>query len=91
MVNPPLATRRSTRSPSSPLFIGMAVHKDASAVAYGAPEHGAEVMDLGASSMRPGAIDPMIRQRQSQATPLSCVDEAGPWGPWGPGPPPMAR
>jgi transposase len=64
------------------LFIGMDVHKDAIAVAYGAQDHGAEVMDLGPLGTRQGDIDQLIRTMQSQATHLVFVYEAGPCGSW---------
>ena len=67
-------------SPSSPLVMGMDVHQDAIAVADVAQDHGAEVRDLGAIGTRPGDRDPLIRQRPSTATHLSCVDAAGPCG-----------
>jgi transposase len=62
--------------------IGMDVHKDAIAVAYIAPAHGAEVTDLGTSGTRPCAMDHLIRKMQAQAKHLILVDEAGPWGDW---------
>jgi len=69
-------------SQSSTLFIGMEVHKDAIAVAYVAQDHGAEVTSLGPMGTRQGAIDQLIRQRQSKAKPLIFVYEAGPCGAW---------
>ena len=67
---------------SRTLFLGMAVHKDPMAVAYVAQDPGAEVTSLGTSGTRPCAIDPLIRKRPSNATPLICVSEAGPCGYW---------
>src|SRR6266850_3114803 len=80
MAHHPLPTRRSTRSPSRTLFMGMAVHKDSIAVADVAQDHGAEVTDLGAIGTRQGALAQMIRKRPSTATPLLVVYEAGPGG-----------
>ena len=69
-------------SPSSTLFSGMDVHKDSSAVAYVAQDHGAEVMDLGAIGTRQCDIDPLVRKRPSKATHRIFVYEAGPCGSW---------
>ena len=63
-------------------FIGMDGHKDASAVASVAQDHGAAVTSLGACGPRQCAIDPRVRTMQSQATHLLCVYAAGPWGSW---------
>jgi hypothetical protein len=67
-------------SPSRTLCIGMEVYKDTMAVAYVAPEHGAEVPSLGPSGTRQCDLDHLVRQRPSQAQPLLVVSEAGPWG-----------
>ena len=67
-------------SQSSTLCIGMDVHKETIAVAYGAQEHGAAVTSLGTIGTRQSAIDQMIRKRQAQATHLILVSEAGPCG-----------
>lgn len=64
------------------LFSGMDVHKDSLAVAYVAPEHGAEVASLGTIGTRQCAIDPLIRQMPSKATHLICISAAGPCGSW---------
>ena len=69
-------------SQSNTLFIGMDVHKDAIAVAYVAQDHGAAVMYLGAIGTRQCAIDQRIRKRQSKATHLLFIYEAGPCGDW---------
>jgi transposase len=69
-------------SQSRTLCIGMDVHKDTIAVASVAQEHGAEVTCLGPIGTRQGDIDHRIRTRQSQATPLVFVYEAGPCGDW---------
>src|SRR5262245_54944733 len=77
-----LSTRRSTMSQSSTLFIGMDVNKDTIAVAYVAQDHGAEVTSRGTLGTRQCAIDPLLRERQSKATHLIFVYEAGPCGSW---------
>src|ERR687888_1547490 len=77
-----LQSRRSTMTQSSTLFSGMDVHKDTSAVAYIAQDHGAEVTYLGTIGTRQGDIDQLIRKMQSKATHLSFVYEAGPCGYW---------
>lgn len=69
-------------SQSRTLFIGMDVHKDSIAVAYGAQAHGAEVLYLGAIGTRQGDIDQLIRKMQSKAKHLIFVYEAGPCGYW---------
>jgi transposase len=69
-------------SQSSTLDLGMDVHKDSIAVADVAPEHGAEVTDLGTIGTRQGDIDQLIRRMPSKATHLIFVYEAGPCGDW---------
>ena len=69
-------------SQSSPLFIGMDVHKDSIAVADVAQEHAAEVMSLGAIGTRQCDIDQLIRKMPSNAKHLIFVYEAGPGGYW---------
>ena len=69
-------------SPSRPRFMGMAVDKEAIAVAYGAQAPGAEVPDLGTMGPRQGARDHRIRKRPSHAHQLRFVYDAGPWGSW---------
>ena len=68
--------------PSSTLYVGLDVHKDALAVASVAREHGAEVVSLGTIGTRHADIDPRTRKRQSKAKRLVFVSEAGPWGSW---------
>jgi transposase len=65
---------------SSTLDIGLDVHKDSMAVAYGANDHDAEVVDLGTIGTRHGDLDKRIRHMPSKATPLVFVYEAGPCG-----------
>jgi len=82
MANHHLHTRRSPLAPSSPLFIGMDVHKDSSAVASVAQAHGAAVMYRGAIGTRQGDIEQLRRKRQSNAKHLLVVYDAGPCGSW---------
>jgi len=58
----------------------MDVHKETSAVAYVAQDHGAEVTDVGTIGTRQSAIDTLIRKRQSKAQHLILISEAGPCG-----------
>jgi transposase len=67
---------------SNTLSIGLAVHKDSSAVAYVAQEHGAEVIYLGTIGTRHADIDQLTRKLQSKAKHLIFVYEAGPCGYW---------
>jgi transposase len=69
-------------SQSRTLFIGMDVHKASIAVASVAQDHGAAVTSLGAIGTRQCDLDQMIRKRQSKATHLLFVSEAGPCGYW---------
>jgi transposase len=69
-------------SPSSTLYIGLDVHKDAIAVASVAKEHDAEVIDLGSIGTRQADIDQLVRKLQGKAQRLVFVDEAGPCGSW---------
>jgi transposase len=69
-------------SQSSTRLIGLDVHKDSRAVAYVAPDHGAEVTSLGTMGTRQGDIDQRIRTLHSTANPLIFVYEAGPCGSW---------
>jgi transposase len=69
-------------SQSHTLDIGGDVHTDAMAVASVAPEHGAEVISLGAIGTRPCDLAQRLRPRPAQATPLLLIYEAGPCGAW---------
>jgi transposase len=60
----------------------MDVHQESIAVASIAPDHGAEVTDLGTIGTRPANSDHIVRTRQSKATPLMFVSDAGPCGDW---------
>ena len=69
-------------SQSSTLLIGRDVHKETMAVAYVAPEPGAEVTSLGTIGTRQCASDQRVRKRPSKATHLLFVSDAGPCGSW---------
>jgi len=69
-----------TQSPT--LSVGMDVQKESIAVAYVAPDHGAEVPSLGTSGTRQCDMDTRIRPMPSKATHLVLVSEAGPCGSW---------
>ena len=60
--------------------LGLDVQQEAIAVAYVAPEHGAEVTSLGPIGTRPCDLDQRIRTLHAQAQPLIVVYDAGPWG-----------
>ena len=66
----------------STLFIGLDVHKESIAVAYGSAEREAEVVFLGTIGTRQGDIDKLIRKLQSKGKTLHFVYEAGPCGYW---------
>src|SRR5215510_2804731 len=76
----PRKPRRSTMAQSRTLFLGMDVHKETIAVAYVAPESGAEVTSLGTIGTRQGDFDQLVRTMQSKAQHLIFVYEAGPCG-----------
>src|SRR5919109_3256857 len=65
---------------SSPLYVGMDVHKESIAVAYAANEPHAEVVSLGNIGTRQCDIDHLIRRLQSKSPHLVFVYEAGPCG-----------
>ena len=69
-----------TQSPT--LYLGMNVHKESIAVAYGAQDHGAEVPSLGTLGTRQGDMDNRSRKLQSKAKHLAFVYDAGPCGYW---------
>jgi transposase len=69
-------------SQSSTLCIGIDVHKDSMAVAYGAQDPGAEVTYLGTIGPRQGDSDQLIRKMPAKAKHLLFVYEAGPGGYW---------
>ena len=67
---------------SRTLYVGMDVHKESIAVAYVAKDHDAEVLSLGTFGPRQCDLDTLMRKRQSKATHLVFVSEAGPCGAW---------
>ena len=67
---------------SRTLYVGMDVHKESSAVAYVAQDHGAEVLSRGTIGTRPCDSDKLLRPLQSQGQQLVFVYEAGPCGSW---------
>jgi transposase len=67
---------------SRPLSIGLAVHKEAIAVAYVAKADHAAVASLGTIGTRQCASDPLSRKMQAKSKHLVFVSEAGPWGDW---------
>ena len=58
----------------------MEVHNAASAGAYVAQDHAAEVSALGTCGTRQGDRDTLVRKRQAQAKHLGLVSAADPWG-----------
>jgi len=64
----------------STLFIGLDVHKESLAVAYGSEERGAEVVFLGTIGTRQCDIDKLIGKLQAKGKTLHFVYEAGPCG-----------
>jgi hypothetical protein len=71
ILHDPPRTRRSAMRQSSPLYIGMEVHKDSIAVAYVAQEHHAEVVSLGNIGTRPCDIDQLIRKMPAKSKHLT--------------------
>jgi len=69
-------------SQSRTLYSGMDVHTDSMAVADVAHDHGAAVTYLGTIGTRQCDIDHLTRTRQSKATQLVLVYDAGPCGSW---------
>jgi transposase len=66
----------------SRLFIGLEVHKETIAVAYGLEERAAEVVFLGTIGTRQGDLDKGSRKLQAKGKPRHLVYEAGPCGYW---------
>ena len=67
---------------SSTLYVGLDVHQEASAVAYIAQAHDAEVVYPGTIGTRQCDIETLIRTLQSKSRPLVLVYAAGPCGSW---------
>src|SRR5882724_2047409 len=74
--------RRSAMAHTSTLFIGLDVHKETIAVAYGSEEREAEGIFLGTRGTRQCDIDNLIRKLQGKGKKLHLVYEAGPCGYW---------
>jgi transposase len=66
----------------STLFIGLDVHKESIAVAYGSEGREAEVVFWGTSGTRQCDLDKRIRKLQAKGKKLHFVYEAGPCGDW---------
>ena len=67
---------------TSPLFIGLDVHKETIAVAYGSEEREAEVVFLGTLGTRQCDLDKLMRKLQGKGKKLHLVYEAGACGDW---------
>jgi transposase len=67
---------------SSTLYVGLAVHQEAMAVAYVAKAHDAEVVYLGPIGTRQCDLDTLIRKLQAKSKHLVFVYAAGPCGSW---------
>ena len=67
---------------ASTLFVGLAVHKETSAVADVGEEREAAVLSLGTIGTRQGDSDKLIGKLQGKGKTLHCVSEAGPCGYW---------
>jgi hypothetical protein len=65
-------------SQSRTLLIGMDVHKDTMAGAYGAQAHGAAVTSLGTLGTRPCDSEQRVRKRPSKAPLRSASMQLGP-------------
>ena len=65
---------------ASTLFVGWDVHKETSAVAYGAEEREADVVFRGTIGPRQGDSDQLSCKLPAKGKPLHLVDAAGPCG-----------
>jgi hypothetical protein len=79
---PPLATRRSTRSPSRTRLIGMEVHTATLAGASVAQAHGAEVLSLGTMGTRQCASAHRVRQVPVQVVKTGLTPQIAPSDRW---------
>ena len=66
----------------STLYVGLDVHKESIAVAYGSAEGPADPVALGTIGTRQCDIDTLIRKLQSKGAARVFVYEAGPCGYW---------
>ena len=64
---------------STPLFVGLDVHKDSIAVAHAGGDAAPPVF-VGEIGSRQSDIDQLLRRLQGKAAPLHVADEAGPCG-----------
>jgi DDE_Tnp_1-associated len=78
----PPRTRRSTMRDARTRSVGLEVHQDSLAGASAREARDAAVVCWGRLGTRQRAMDQLIRTLTSNATPLVCVDEAGPGGSW---------
>jgi transposase len=69
-------------SQSRTLYVGMDVHQDSIAVAYVAPDHGADVIYYGTIGTRHRDIDQLTRKLQAKAKHRVFGYETGPGGGW---------
>jgi len=65
---------------STPLFVGLDVHKDSIAVAHAAANSAAPPVFVGAIGSRQADLDQLLRRLRSKASALSVAYEAGPSG-----------
>jgi len=65
---------------STPLFVGLDVHKDSIAVAHAAGGSSAPPVFVGAIGSRQADLDQLLRRLQSKAASLAVAYEAGPSG-----------
>ncbi len=65
---------------STPLFVGLDVHKDSIAVAHAAGGSTAPPVFVGAIGSRQADLDQLLRRLQSKAASLAVAYEAGPSG-----------
>ena len=67
-------------SKSTPLFVGLDVHKDSIAVAHAQGQSADPPVFLGAIGTRQADLDKLIRRLQAKTSTLVCAYEAGPCG-----------
>ena len=65
-------------SQSTPLFVGLDVHKDSIAVAHARGESADPLVFLGAVGTRQADLDKLIRRLQAKSPTLVFAYEAGP-------------
>src|SRR5688572_33360541 len=72
--------RRSAMTQSTPLFVGLDVHKDSISVAFAAGGEGTPPHFLGQIGTRQCDIDKLLRKLQSRSRKPAFAYEAGPCG-----------